>query len=48
MSVETFTKSGTKAKAPAKLDKSVFGLKVENHQLLKEAYLAFLANSRAN
>lgn len=46
--VETFTKSGSKASTPAKLDKSVFGLKVENHQLLKEAYLANLANKRAN
>lgn len=46
--VETFTKSGTKASTPAKLDKKVFGLKVENHQLLKEAYLAYLANARSN
>jgi large subunit ribosomal protein L4 len=48
MAVETFTKSGTKASTPAKLDKSIFSLKVENHQLLKEAYLAYLANSRRN
>lgn len=48
MAIETFTKSGTKASTPARLDKSVFGLKVENHQLLKEAYIAHLANSRAN
>lgn len=48
MAVETFTKSGTKASTPAKLDKSVFGLKVENHHLLKEAYLAYLANKRPN
>ena len=48
MAVETFTKSGVKASAPAKLDKSVFGLTVENHQLLKEAYLAYLANGRPN
>ncbi|MBI2007665.1 50S ribosomal protein L4 [Candidatus Saccharibacteria bacterium] len=46
--VETFTKSGSKASTPAKLDKSVFGLKVEDHQLLKEAYLANLANKRPN
>ncbi|MEX0881806.1 MAG: 50S ribosomal protein L4 [Candidatus Saccharimonadales bacterium] len=46
--VETFTKSGSKASTPAKLDKSVFGLKVENHQLLKEAYLANLASKRPN
>ncbi|MBI4033753.1 50S ribosomal protein L4 [Candidatus Saccharibacteria bacterium] len=48
MAVETYTKSGTKASTPAKLDKNIFGLKVENHQLLKEAYLAYLANSRSN
>lgn len=46
--VETFTKSGTKVSVTAKLDKSVFGLKVDNHQLLKEAYLSYLANNRAN
>lgn len=48
MAVGTFTKSGSKAATPAKLDKSVFRLKVEDHQLLKEAYLAYLANSRTN
>ena len=48
MAVDTFTKSGTKSSAPAKLDKSVFGLKVKDHNLLKEAYLAYLANSRTN
>jgi len=48
MSVATFTKSGAKATTPAKLDKAVFGVKVENHQLLKEAYLTYLANGRSN
>src|SRR3989344_4341487 len=48
MAVETYTKSGAKASSPAKLDKAVFGLKVDNHQLLKEAYLAHLSNSRSN
>lgn len=48
MAVATYTKSGAKATAPAKLDKAVFGLKVENHQLLKEAYLAYLANGRTS
>ena len=48
MSVMTFTKSGTKTATPAKLDKAVFGVKVENHQLLKEAYLTYLANGRSN
>jgi large subunit ribosomal protein L4 len=48
MATEAFTNSGSKAATPAKLDKSVFGLKVEDHGLLKEAYLAYLANGRTN
>lgn len=48
MAVQTFTKSGTKATTPAKLDKAVFGVEVKNHDLLKEAYVAYLANSRIN
>ncbi|HEX5395148.1 MAG TPA: 50S ribosomal protein L4 [Candidatus Saccharimonadales bacterium] len=48
MAVESFTKAGAKASAPIKLDKSVFGLKVDDHGLLKEAYLAYLANGRTN
>lgn len=46
MPVATFTKSGTKATTEAKLDKAVFGLKVENHELLKQAYVAYLAQGR--
>lgn len=48
MAVQTFTKSGTKATTPAKLDKAVFGVEVKNHELLKSAYVAYLANGRAN
>lgn len=48
MAVETYTKSGAKASTSVNLDKSIFGLKVENHQLLKDAYLAYLADARAN
>ena len=48
MSVATYTKTGTKATTPAKLNKSVFGVEVTNHQLLKDAYLAYLANGRIN
>ena len=48
MSVATYTKSGAKAATPTKLDKAVFGVEVKNHQLLKDAYLAYLANGRAN
>jgi len=46
MPVATFTKSGTKATTEARLDKAVFGLKVENHELLKQAYVAYLAKAR--
>jgi large subunit ribosomal protein L4 len=48
MAVATYTKAGTKAITPAKLDKSVFGVEVKNHDLLKEAYVAYLANGRTN
>lgn len=48
MSVATYTKSGTKATTAAKLDKSVFGVEVENHDLLKLTYTAYLANGREN
>ncbi len=48
MSVATFTKTGSKATTPAKLEKKVFGLEVTNHELLKSAYLAYLSNDRPN
>ena len=48
MSVPTFTKSGTKATTAAKLDKSIFDVDVKNHDLLKQAYIAYLANGREN
>ncbi len=48
MAVSTFTKSGSKATTPAKLDKTIFGVSVENHELLKQAYLGYLANERPN
>lgn len=48
MSVATYTKSGTKSTTPAKLNKAVFGIEVKNHQLLKDSYLAYLANGRPN
>lgn len=48
MPVATFTKAGSKATTPAKLDKTVFGVAVENHELLKQAYLTYLANGRGN
>lgn len=48
MAVATYTKSGTKATTPAKLDKAVFGVEAKNHELLKLAYDAYLANGRTN
>jgi large subunit ribosomal protein L4 len=48
MPVATYTKSGAKATTPARLDKAVFGLEVKDHQLLKDAYLAYMANGRSN
>jgi large subunit ribosomal protein L4 len=44
----TFTKSGTKAASATTLDKSVFDVMPENHELLKLAYTAYLANGREN
>ncbi len=48
MSVPTFTKTGSKATAAVKLDKNVFEVEINNHQLLKDAYVAYLANGRGN
>ncbi len=48
MAVPTFTASGSKATTPAKLDAKVFGVASENHELLKLAYEAYLANGREN
>jgi large subunit ribosomal protein L4 len=44
----TYTKAGTKATTPVKLDKAVFGVDTKNHELLKAAYTAYLANGRQN
>ena len=48
MPVATYTKSGAKASTAAKLDKNVFEVKVESHELLKVAYNAYLDNGRTN
>lgn len=45
---QTFTKSGSKATTAAKLDKSVFEVIPTDHTLLKEAYVAYMANGRDN
>jgi large subunit ribosomal protein L4 len=46
--VPTYTKSGTKATTAAQLNASVFDVLPENHELLKLAYVAYLANGREN
>jgi large subunit ribosomal protein L4 len=48
MATATYTKTGAKATTPAKLDKAVFGVEVKNHELVKAAYTAYLANGRDN
>lgn len=48
MAAQTYTKAGTKATTAAKLDKAIFGVEVANHELLKAAYVAYLANGRGN
>ncbi len=48
MSVPTYTKSGTRATATAKLPKEIFAVETINHDLLKQAYVAYLANGRTN
>ncbi|HVX56833.1 MAG TPA: 50S ribosomal protein L4, partial [Candidatus Saccharimonadales bacterium] len=44
----TYTKAGAKAATAAKLDKAVFGVAPENHELLQQAYVQYLANGRQN
>ncbi len=48
MNAATFTKTGTKATTAATLDKAIFGVEVTNHDLLKQAYVTYLANGRQN
>ena len=48
MSVPTYTKNGTKASTQVALPKAVFAVMPENHELLKLAYSAYLANGREN
>lgn len=44
--VPTYTKAGSKASVAAKLDDAVFGVEVKHHELLKQAYVTYLANGR--
>lgn len=48
MATPTYTKSGAKATTAVNLDKSIFGVEITNHQLLKDAYVAYLSNGRVN
>lgn len=48
MATATYTKTGAKATTPAKLNKAIFGVEVKNHELLKQAYVAYMANGRGN
>ncbi len=48
MSTPTYTKTGTKATTPAKLNPAIFGISEINHQLLHQTYDAYLANGRNN
>lgn len=48
MPVATYTKAGAKAVAAAKLNKAVFGVPPQNHELVKAAYVMYLANGRQN
>jgi len=48
MSVATYTKTGNKATTAAKLSKVVFDVSIENHELIKSAYISYLRNGRQN
>lgn len=46
--IATYTATGALAATAAKLDKAVFAVAPKDHQLLKQAYLTYLANGRLN
>ncbi len=48
MAVTTLTSTGTKSALTTKLNQKIFGASVINHELLKQAYVAYLANGRGN
>ncbi len=48
MATPAYSKTGVKSTTPAKLPKEVFGVEVKSHDLLKQAYTAYLANGRTN
>jgi large subunit ribosomal protein L4 len=48
MALSTYTSSGNKAQTAHKLPKSLFAVEIKNHQLMKDAYLAYMANGRSH
>ncbi len=44
----TYSKNGTKSATATKLNAAIFAVMPENHELLKMAYTAYLANGREN
>lgn len=48
MAIPTYTSAGAKAATEAKLSKEIFAVEVTNHQLLKDVYVAHMANGREN
>ncbi len=48
MATPTFNSSGAKATTAVKLPTSVFAVEVDSHQLLKDVYVAHMANGRGN
>jgi large subunit ribosomal protein L4 len=48
MATPTYTKTGTKATTEVKLHKDIFDVEVNNHELIKQAYVAHMSNGRLN
>ncbi len=48
MATPNFTATGTKATTAVTLNKDIFGVVPESQELLKQAYMAYLANGRQN
>ena len=48
MAVSTYTATGSKSTTAAKLKKDIFDTEVTNHELLKQAYVTYMANGRLN
>lgn len=48
MSVSSFSSSGSKSASTVKLPKEIFEVEVSSHQLLKDVYVAYMANGREN